>query len=418
MKVLIVGQGGREHAIAWKVAQSPLVSAVYCAPGNPGIATCAELVPLSVDNISGIAEFAQQQKIDLTIVGPELPLSLGLVDHLRSLGCVVFGPTKSAALIEASKTFSKEIMRAAGVPTAENMVACSKQDALAVLAERGTPLVFKADGLAAGKGVYVSHSDQDARAAIDALYTENPNASVLIETFLAGREASLIVATDGRRIVPLAPSNDYKRIGDGDTGLNTGGMGTVSPTQHLSDAQFTEAVERVIKPVIAEMAKRGTPFSGFLYAGLMLGADGEINCLEFNARLGDPETQVIMRRMKSDFVPLLYSLARGSGEVSEFEWNSDTAVCVVQAAAGYPGEVRKGDLISGVEAANVREGVVVFHAGTAINSAGELITAGGRVLNVTAIGGTLEEARARAYEACTVVSFPGRQFRSDIGLTR
>ena len=420
MKILIIGQGGREHAIAWKVAQSPLVSTVFCAPGNPGISECAELVSIPVEDIDRISDFAVSNEIDLTIVGPEVPLSLGIVDRLREKGCLVFGPTKAAAQIEASKNFSKEIMRAAGVPTADNVVVRSRDEAIAFLEKNATPLVFKADGLAAGKGVFVALTEEDARTAIDSLYDTDSAAPVLIEQFLAGKEASLIVATDGKRVVPLAPSNDYKRIGDGDTGNNTGGMGTVSPTPHLTSGQFEEALTRVIEPVLKVMEARGAPFSGFLYAGLMISPQGEINCLEFNARLGDPETQVIMRRMESDFVPVLRDLAQGdfNTTIAPLTWRDETAVCVVQAAAGYPGEVRKGDSISGIADANQVEHVVVFHAGTTYNKANQLVTGGGRVLNITATGSTLEIARERAYRAGKMITFAGQQYRSDIGLSR
>lgn len=420
MKILIVGQGGREHAIAWKVAQSPLVSTVFCAPGNPGISECAELVSIAVEDIDGITEFALSNKIDLTIVGPEVPLSLGIVDRMRERGCLVFGPTKAAAQIEASKSFSKEIMRAAGVPTADNVLVHSRDQALAFFEKNSAPLVFKADGLAAGKGVFVALTEDDARTAIDSLYENDASAPVLIEQFLAGKEASLIVATDGKRIVPLAPSNDYKRIGDGDTGNNTGGMGTVSPTPNLTTAQFEEALARVIEPVLKVMEAKGTPFSGFLYAGLMISSAGDINCLEFNARLGDPETQVIMRRMESDFVPVLYQLAKADSTtpLNPLAWRDETAVCVVQAAAGYPGDVRKGDAISGIAEANKIDDVVVFHAGTTRDKSNQLVTGGGRVLNVTATGATLEVARERAYRAGKLITFAGQQYRSDIGLTR
>lgn len=416
MKVLIVGQGGREHAIAWKLSQSPQVSRLFCAPGNPGIQQLCTLVPLAVEQIERIRDFAVAEKIDLTVIGPEVPLSLGIVDLFEAAGLTVFGPSREAARLEASKSFSKEIMREAGVPTADNIVVHTREEALSFLEKRGAPLVFKADGLAAGKGVFVSLSHDDALMAIDSLFAGGAETPVLIEQYLKGREASLIVATDGKRIVPLVPSNDYKRIGEGDTGLNTGGMGTISPTPNLTDEQYAEALERVIKPVLRVMHERAVPFRGFLYAGLMIGDAGEVNCLEFNARLGDPETQVIMRRLESDLLPILQDLAAGKeSSLPSPVWKDEAAVCVVLAAHGYPGEIRKGDRIHGIEEAARIDEVVVFQAGTSAHPEGGIQTNGGRVLNVTAVGKTLEDARQRVYTACELISYEGRQFRRDIG---
>jgi phosphoribosylamine---glycine ligase len=416
MRVLVIGQGGREHALCWKLAQSKDIVQLYCAPGNPGIAQSATLVPIAVDAIDDIVQFVCEEKIDFTVVGPELPLSLGIVDRLRQRGKIVFGPTKAAAQLEASKSFSKEIMRAAGVSTAESVTVMNRQQAEEELKRLGLPIVFKADGLAAGKGVFVCLDHEQAEFAIESLYSGSADETVVIEQFLEGREASLIVATDGKRVIPLVPSNDYKRVGEGDTGLNTGGMGTISPTAHLSQQQFDSAVQQIIIPVLKKMAEREMPFSGFLYAGLMIGPQGEVNCLEFNARLGDPETQVILRRLESDLLPILYQLALGdSSHIEEPRWSSDVAVCVVQAAHGYPAEVRKGDLISGIKEAESVAEVVVFQAGTAVNNNGELCSAGGRVLNVTAVGKSIDEARARAYQGCQRVVFLGQHYRRDIG---
>ena len=414
MRILVVGSGGREHAMCWKLRQSPRVRALFCAPGNPGIATVAAPVPIGVDEIERLVAWAAEERIDLTIVGPEVPLSLGLVDVFQSRGLRIFGPTAAAARLESSKSFSKEIMTAAGVPTARYTVAASAAEAHACIDREGGRIVLKADGLAAGKGVVVASSEAEARAAVEALFAEHRQARLVLEQRLEGPEASFIIATDGVQIIPLSTAHDYKRILDGDRGPNTGGMGTVAPTPHLSPDQERWAIERVIRPVLMEMQRRGAPYAGFLYAGLMLDPELGIHVLEFNARLGDPETQVIMRRLESDLVDILAPLAAGQPAATP-RWSDERAVCVVLAAAGYPGKVRSGDRISGIDFAESMPGIVVFHAGTALDEGQRLVSAGGRVLNVTATGLTQEEARSRVYRAADVIQFPGVQLRRDIG---
>lgn len=414
MKLLIVGSGGREHAIAWKLRQSPLVSQIYCAPGNPGIAGIAKCLPLKVDDIEGLAEFAQSERIDLTIVGPEYPLTLGIVERFHSLGLNIFGPSSQAVRLESSKNFAKEVMVAAGVPTASYHVFRTAEELQSHLADCPIPVVLKADGLAAGKGVFVCLSRDQAFSAIPAIFGELHSEQVVVEEFMEGVEASFIVATDGQRVVPLATAHDYKRIYDNDQGPNTGGMGTVSPTPRLSTKQEEWVVEHVIRPVLSEMARRGTPFSGFLYAGLMITPKGEIKVVEFNARLGDPETQVIMRRMGSDLASLLLGLATESGSAA-VTWRDEHAVCLVLAASNYPGTPVLGDEITGINLTESLPGLVVFHAGTVMDSKGILRTAGGRVLNVTATGESPAEARSRAYRGADMIQFKGRQLRRDIG---
>lgn len=424
MNVLVIGSGGREHAMCWLLSHSPSVHQLYAAPGNPGIASVAKLAPIAVDDVSGLLSFAKSNSVDLTIVGPELPLTLGVVDAFESNGLRIFGPSRAAAQMEASKSFAKEIMKAAGVPTASYAVCRSESELRAYINDHGAPLVLKADGLAAGKGVFVCLAAQDFEPATRQLFGSLRADAVVVERFLPGVEVSYIIATDGTNIVPLASSHDYKRIFDQDQGPNTGGMGTVSPSPRLTANQERFVCERIIAPTLAELRKRAIPFKGFLYAGLMIAPDGSINVVEFNARLGDPETQVILRRMQSDLAAVCYALScpgqeqNGREQNKEFavEWAKDACVCVVLAAQGYPGEVRKGDEITGIELAETINGVTVFHAGTKRSADGRLVTAGGRVLNVTALAPTIEEARSRAYRACDMIQFQGVQCRRDIGL--
>lgn len=418
MKVLIVGNGGREHAIAWKVRKSPLVKKVYCAPGNAGISSVAENVSIPVENIEELASFAKSQSIDLTIVGPEYPLSLGIVDKFESEGLKVFGPTKAAARLESSKGFAKEIMKAAGVPTASSEIYYDAQTLNSKLRDAKYPLVLKADGLAAGKGVVVCQTKEEALQSVEQLFSysaDTGKSSVLVEEFLSGVEASFIVATDGRRVVPFSPSHDYKRIFDGDMGPNTGGMGTVCPTPRFSPERTGEVLERIIYPMLKEMEKRGTPFKGFLYAGLMLGFDGSINVIEFNARFGDPECQVILRTLDSDLIEIILSLLESGKEVPTMKSTTSNAICVVLASEGYPSSPRKGDEIVGLNLAEALPNVEIFHAGTKKDDQGRIITNGGRVLNVTATGESLEDARRLVYRACDMIQFKGRQIRRDIG---
>lgn len=417
MKVLVVGAGGREHALCWRLRRAPSITEVYVAPGNPGMERVARRVPIGVGDIPALLDFARREAIDLTVVGPEYPLTLGIVDRFREEGLRIFGPTAAAARLEGSKSFAKEIMVAAGVPTAGYTVLTGAAEARTWLQQHGAPIVLKADGLAAGKGVYVCQTATEAAAALEALFGELRAERVVAEEMLSGPEASFIIATDGERIVPCAPAHDYKRIGDNDTGPNTGGMGVVCPTPHLSSEQAEWATAQVIAPVLREMRRRGTPFTGFLYAGLMLDPVKGIKVLEFNARCGDPECQGIMARLESDLGLLLRVLAEGDPKqpVPELVWAEGASVTVVLAAAGYPAEPEKGAVIEGIEFAEMIPGVVVFHAGTERRADGALVVNGGRVLNVTARGGTSSEARDRAYKAVDMIQFRGRQVRRDIG---
>lgn len=415
MRVLLVGNGGREHALAWKLSQSTELTQLYVAPGNPGTASLAENVMIAVDDIDGLCHFAEKQSIDLVVVGPELPLTLGLADSLQKLGIKVFGPGAAGAKLEGSKSFAKEIMLAAGVPTARHQSFENITDAQQYLKSRKAPIVIKADGLAAGKGVFVCAEISQAERALTEIFEDFSAARVVIEDFLNGVEASLIVATDGTRVVPMASSHDYKRIFENDLGPNTGGMGTVSPTPRLSDALQENAIANVIQPVLVELKKRGIEFCGFLYAGLMIDQHQNINVLEFNVRFGDPETQSILRRMDFDLLPVLLALSSGGSIDQAIHWPEDSAICVVLAAKGYPALPEKGALISGIDKAETLDGVQVFHAGTSLNQNGELIVSGGRVLNVTARALTAEKARALAYQAVQCISFDGMQYRQDIG---
>lgn len=423
MKVLVIGSGGREHAICWKIRQSPKVSQVYCAPGNPGIGMVARCIDIKVDDLQGLLTFAKENAIDLTVVGPEYPLTLGLVDLFRAEGVRIFGATKAAAELEGSKSFAKKIMVEAGVPTARYHVVYTRDEAESYINTHGAPVVLKADGLASGKGVFVCKTKEEAISALPSLFpAQGGGHRVVIEEFLEGIEVSYIVATDGENIIPMAPSHDYKRIFDKDEGPNTGGMGSVCPTPRLTEDEEESVIYDVMVPVISTMKQRGTPFSGFLYAGIMKGADGRLNVLEFNTRLGDPETQSIMRRLKSDLAEVLYMLSEPPGEESrliedlkDLEWSSETSVCLVLASEGYPDAPKTGDEVTGLHLTEILPGTVVFHAGTVMEG-DKIVTSGGRVFGVTATGPDLETARANAYKAADLVQFRGRQIRRDIGL--
>jgi phosphoribosylamine--glycine ligase len=417
MNVLVIGNGAREHAMCWKLRSSRELTALYCAPGNPGTERVAQNVPIAMDDIVGLAEFARSRKIDLTIVGPELPLSLGISDAFAARGLRIFGPSQEAARIEASKSFAKEVMQGAGVSTAACKVFSDRQSAEAYLAKVQPPIVLKADGLAAGKGVFVCLSRSDVAEGLEQLFGVLKIQRMVAEDYMSGHEVSYIVATDGERVVPLASSHDYKRLLDNHEGPNTGGMGSVSPTPSLSPELEKRALSEVIYPVLAEMRRRGAPFRGFLYAGLMVGEEGGIKVLEFNARLGDPETQVIMRRMEGDFLELCHALSDPAGKapLPPMTWSSDAAVCIVAASAGYPGTVQQGDEITGIEFGEMLPQGAVFYAGIKRNDAGKLVTSGGRVLSATATGATVAEAASRAYKVCDMIQFKGRQVRRDIG---
>ncbi|MGD9740155.1 MAG: phosphoribosylamine--glycine ligase [Bauldia sp.] len=417
MRVLLIGSGGREHALAWKLAQSPLVDRLYAAPGNPGIAQSADLVAVDLRNHAKVAAFCQINAIDLVVIGPEQPLVDGLADTLRADSIPVFGPSAAAAQLEGSKGFTKDLCAAAGIPTGRYRRFTDAGAAKTYAAAEGAPIVVKADGLAAGKGVVVAMTTAEAHAAIDACFAGgfgDAGSAIIVEEYLDGREASLFALSDGTTVIPFGTAQDYKRAGDGDTGPNTGGMGAISPAPALTSALVEEAMATIVRPTIAEMARRGTPFRGVLYAGLMLTADGP-KLIEYNVRFGDPECQVLMRRLDSDLAEILLAVATGRLAGEAPEWSDGAAVTVVMAARGYPGSYEKGTAIRGIGAANGIAGVTVFHAGTKLGPDGGVIANGGRVLNVTATGMDAEEARRRAYGAVAAIDWPEGTFRSDIG---
>ncbi|HEX5773583.1 MAG TPA: phosphoribosylamine--glycine ligase [Geomobilimonas sp.] len=417
MKILVIGGGGREHALVWKIAQSPLVEKVYCAPGNPGIGQLAENVTIGVDDLPGLLAFARRESIDLTVVGPELPLSLGIVDLFEEYGLKIFGARRNAALIEASKAFSKDLMKKYHVPTAAYEVFTDVEPAIAFIDRIGVPIVIKADGLAAGKGVIIAQTRDEAVEAVTDMLSGNAfgeaGSRVVIEEFLKGEEASFLAFTDGKNIIPLASAQDHKAVFDGDTGPNTGGMGAYSPAPVVTPAIHEKAMAEVMRRTVDGMAAEGRPYRGVLYAGLMIDG-GQVKTLEFNARFGDPECQPLLMRMKSDIVPVLLAVAEGDISRITIEWHDQAAVCVVMASGGYPGEYRKGDAIRGLDAAAQIPDVVVFHAGTAFRGEAT-VTSGGRVLGVTALGGTVRAAIDRAYQGVAAISWDGVHYRKDIG---
>jgi phosphoribosylamine--glycine ligase len=416
MKLLVIGAGGREHALAWKLAQSPRVQKVFVAPGNGGTATEAGVENVPLSGTAQLIDFCRREHIYLTVVGPEAPLAEGIVDAFRDAGLKIFGPLRAAAQLESSKDFAKRFMVRHGLPTARHRSFEDAAQAKAYVAEQGAPIVIKADGLAAGKGVVVAATRDEANAAIDAMLSERrfgaAGARVVIEEFLAGEEASFIVMCDGTHVLPLATSQDHKRLRDGDTGPNTGGMGAYSPAPIVTPKIHARVMREIILPAVQGMILDGHPYVGFLYAGLMIDAAGNPKTLEFNCRLGDPETQPILLRLKSDLLELIERALEGRLEAAEAEWDRRCALGVVLAAANYPDEPRKGDRIEGLPlpAADCR----VFHAGTRLEG-GALLTNGGRVLCVTALGDSLRMARSRAYEAIERVRFDGMQYRKDIG---
>ncbi|MCL5960259.1 MAG: phosphoribosylamine--glycine ligase [Chloroflexi bacterium] len=415
MRVLVVGSGGREHAIAWKLAQSKLLSKLYCAPGNAGIAQVAQNVPLAADDCDGLAAWAEQNDIDLTVVGPEAPLSAGIANQFHEKGLAVFGPTKAAARIESSKDWCKSLLLRYGIPTAASETFTSYDRAAAYVSSRPSPIVIKADGLAGGKGVVVAQTRAEALQALEQFMLERTlgeaGNKVVVEEFLSGREVSLLAFTDGTDLLRMVPACDYKRVYDGDRGPNTGGMGAYSPPGFVSDDLLEDVEERILRQTIKAMAAEGCPYQGVLYAGLMITEEGP-KVLEFNCRFGDPETQVILPRMEGDLLSIMNSVARGRLGEAQVAW-SDRASCgVVLASGGYPGGYSKGHAIRGLDRA---EEVVVFHAGTQLVD-GKIVTAGGRVLVVVALGRDLAEARAKAYAGVNSISFEGCHFRTDIAL--
>ena len=416
MNVLLIGSGGREHALAWKISASPLLGRLYAAPGNPGIAQHAECVALDVADHAAVVAFAKERAIGLVVVGPEAPLVAGLADDLRAAGIRVFGPSAAAARLEGSKGFTKDLCARYAIPTAAYGRFDNAADARAYAQKVGAPVVVKADGLAAGKGVTVAMELDEALAAIDACFEGAfgaAGAEVVVEEFLEGEEASCFFLCDGRTALPFGTAQDHKRVGDGDTGPNTGGMGAYSPAPVLTPELEERVIREIVEPTIRGMAELGAPFSGVLYAGLMLTKDGP-KLIEYNVRFGDPECQVLMLRLEGDLLDLLDAAVDGRLDAVEALWRDDTALTVVMAASGYPGTPERGSVISGVEEAG-GEGVQVFHAGTARDASGRLVAAGGRVLNVTASGASVSEAQKRAYAAVDRIDWPGGFCRRDIG---
>jgi len=417
MNILVIGSGGREHALCWAIAASPLTTKLYCAPGNAGIAQVAECVQIGVMEFDKIVAFARDKKIDFVVIGPDDPLAGGLADRLAAAKIKAFGPSQAAAELEWSKGFTKDLCAAENIPTARFRRFSDAASAKAYAADHPLPIVVKADGLALGKGVIIAATRAEASAAIDAMFTGSfgkAGHEVVIEEFLEGEEVSYFVLADGESVLPLTSAQDHKRVGDGDTGPNTGGMGAYSPARILTPALERTVLERIIEPTVRAMAKRGRPFKGVLFAGLMLTTEGP-KLIEYNARFGDPECQVLMMRLKSDIVPLLVGTADGVLKNMNVRWHDEVALTVAMAAEGYPGTPTKGTEIRGLDAAAKLEGVEIFHAGTARRADGALIANGGRVLNVTALGKTVAEAQARAYEAVDLIDWPGGFCRRDIG---
>ena len=416
MKILVVGSGGREHALAWKLAQSERIQVVYVAPGNGGTARDGRLINVDITDPGELAEFVVRENIAMTLVGPEIPLAAGIVNLFRGRGLKIFGPTQEAAQLESSKDFAKSFMQRHGIPTATFKSFTDPELAHAYVDQEGAPIVIKADGLAAGKGVVVAMSLDEAHQAVDHMLADNrfgdAGARIVIEEFLAGEEASFIVMCDGKNVLPLATSQDHKRLGDQDEGPNTGGMGAYSPAPIVTPAMHARVMREIINPTINGMAKDGIIFTGFLYAGLMIDPQGNPRTLEFNCRMGDPETQPIMARLKSDFVTVLEAAINGTLETVELEWDRRTAVGVVMAAEGYPDSPRKGDVIEGIPAETPE--CVTFHAGTQ-QIDGNLVTSGGRVLCVVGLGDSIKMAQKQAYDTVDQIRFNGAQFRRDIG---
>ncbi|MCW3490041.1 phosphoribosylamine--glycine ligase [Dethiobacter alkaliphilus] len=417
MRVLIVGSGGREHVLAWKLLQSPQVQKVYCAPGNAGIAQIAECVPISVDNIEALVAFGLEHDIKLTVVGPEAPLTAGMVDAFTAAGLEAFGPSKDAAQLEGSKIFAKQIMEKYNIPTAESRTFTSADKALAYLAEKGAPIVVKADGLAAGKGVVVATTVEEAEDAVKRIMVDkefgDAGARVIIEEFLQGEEVSVLAFTDGNTVVPMVSSQDHKAAYNGDTGPNTGGMGAYSPAPILTDELLAEVEETVLRPTVDGLRQEGITFKGILYAGLMITAQGP-KVLEFNVRFGDPECQVVLPRLKSDLSAIMLSVIHRCLHEETIEWYDNHTACVVMASGGYPGKYTKGKEIKGLDDAASLDDVYVYHAGTA-EKGKKIVTAGGRVLGVTAWGDTLPAALEKAYAAVDKITFDGAHYRKDIG---
>ena len=417
MKILVIGSGGREHALLWKLSQSPRVTQLLCAPGNAGPAQIATNHPVAASDLQGLADLAKAERVDLTIVGPDDPLASGIVDLFQQQGLRVFGPVAAAALLEASKSFAKDFMGRHGIPTAGSVTFSDNSAALTHCRVSDYPLVVKADGLALGKGVVIAQNLADAEAAIREIMIEkvfgDAGNTVVIEEFLTGPECSLHALIDGKNYILFPDAKDHKRALDGDQGLNTGGMGTISPSRVVDEAMRKRLEREVLEPFVKGLAADGLPFQGMLFPGLMMTPNGP-KVLEFNCRFGDPETQSLMRRLKSDLLDLIEATIDGTLADARPQWDQRVAVCVVLASGGYPGPIEKGKVITGIEEASTDPDVVVFHAGTALNER-HVVTNGGRVLGVTALGATLEEARQKAYAAADKIAFEGKQLRRDIG---
>lgn len=417
MKILVVGGGGREHALVWKLAQSPRVTRLYCAPGNAGIETLASCVSLAADDVAGLKAFVSREGVDLTVVGPEAPLAAGIADEFRKAKLRVFGPTKAAAQLEASKSFAKELLLRHGIPTAKAKTFTAMAPALAYLADHPLPVVVKADGLAQGKGVVVAASREEAVGAVRSMLEDRAfgvaGQQIVIEEFLDGEEVSIMAFTDGKAVVPMVAAQDHKRVGDGDTGPNTGGMGAYAPAPMATPALRATVQREILVPVVEAMAKAGRPYQGVLYAGIMV-VKGKPYVLEFNARFGDPETQVVLPLLETDLVEVIEAVVEHRLDQMSVTWKSGAAVCVVLASGGYPGPYRQGCPIAGLPAQDVSSRVEVFHAGTKREGA-QTVTAGGRVLGVTGLGANFQDARAAAYAVVRTINFEGCQYRTDIG---
>jgi phosphoribosylamine--glycine ligase len=417
MKVLVVGGGGREHALVWKIAQSPKVTKIYCAPGNAGISEQATIVPIKANDLNSLLEFALKEEIDLTLVGPEEPLTKGIVDLFESKGLSIFGSSQKAAEIEGSKAFAKEMMKKYRIPTASYEIFEDPKEAMAYIRRYGAPIVVKADGLAAGKGVIVCKTVEEALQSVERIMVEkifgDAGNRVVIEECLVGEETSYIAFTDGKAILPMASSQDHKPVLDGDGGPNTGGMGAYSPAPVVTDQVHERILEKILRPLIQGMGEEGRLYKGVLYAGLMI-HDSHPKVLEFNARFGDPETQPVLMRMKGDIVPILEACIKGNLSRYQIEWDSRASVCVVMASKGYPGDYEKGKAIHGLKEVSQMKDVFVFHAGTAIKD-GQMVTNGGRVLGVTGLGEDIPRAIERTYQAVKKISWDGLHYRKDIG---
>ena len=417
MKVVVVGSGGREHALVWKLAQSPKVSEIYCAPGNAGISEMAKNIDISASDVEGLADFAQQENIDLTVVGPEVSLTLGIVDSFQAKGLRIFGPDQKAAILEGSKVFTKDLMEKYGIPSGTYKVFTDRGEALSYLDTIDAPIVVKADGLAAGKGVIVAETIDDAKKAVDQIMEEkafgDAGSRVVIEEFLVGEEASFIAFTDGKTVLPLPTSQDHKAVYEGDKGPNTGGMGAYSPAPVVTDAMHKQVMENVMYPTVKAMAAEGRPYKGMLYAGLMI-HEGKAKILEFNCRFGDPEAQPLLMRLNSDLVDVLEAVIDERLDEVTLDIDPRSTICVVMASGGYPGSYEKGKVISGLDAAAEVKDTVVFHAGTALHG-NDIVNVGGRVLGITALGETLQQAIDSAYRAVDMINWEDCYFRRDIG---